>query len=389
MSQGKLAETKNQHYVPQFYQRFFSADENQKTIGTYVIGQRKYISKASIKNQSSGDYFYSANPKIEEALGMLEALASKVISKIITNPKDKLSKEDWASLYVFTFMQIGRTQDRVNFIQESIDKMTKMLLKKYIEVEKNSEREDDVKMLTDEVVDSMVISLSEPGLFTLGNHAQIVNTCVDLQMKILINKTGFPFISTDNPACMYSMFMERVGESIYAFGSKGLMFYMPLSKDIAVMYYDSQCYKIGGKRKDYVEVIQKEDVDNLNILTSCYADKILYCLDGSIGIDVLENYSNIRDKFRPEERTETVDGLKTIQGEIVGTFTNSIYCKLKLSFVTELSKSKAITKDNYNPYKDRLRPIAYMKEELVKRKTIKTSSGQRFSKIAKKVFGFR
>lgn len=125
MSQGKLAETKNQHYVPQFDQRFFSADENQKTIGAYVIGKRKYIPKAPIKNQSSGDYFYSTNPQIEEALGGLEVLASKVISQIIANPKEKLSKEDWASLYAFTFIQIGRTQDRANFIQESTDKWPK------------------------------------------------------------------------------------------------------------------------------------------------------------------------------------------------------------------------------------------------------------------------
>lgn len=164
--------------------------------------------------------------------------------------------------------------------------MAKMLLKKYIEVERNSV---NAEMLTDEDIDSVEISLSELGLFTLGNHAQIINTCVDLKMKILINQTGFPFISSDNPASMYSMFMERVGKSTYAFGSKGLMFYMPLSKDIAVMYYDSQCYKMGNKRNDYVEVIQKKDVENLNILTSCYANKMLYCLDGSIGIDVLEN----------------------------------------------------------------------------------------------------
>lgn len=33
MVDAKLAETKNQHYVPQFYQRFFSADSQHKTIG--------------------------------------------------------------------------------------------------------------------------------------------------------------------------------------------------------------------------------------------------------------------------------------------------------------------------------------------------------------------
>lgn len=54
MIQKKLAETKNQHYVPQFYQRFFSADTNYKTIGVYVIDKRKYIPNAPIKNNLVG-----------------------------------------------------------------------------------------------------------------------------------------------------------------------------------------------------------------------------------------------------------------------------------------------------------------------------------------------
>ena len=91
MAEEKKAETKNQHYVPQFYQRFFSSDQNHKTIGAYAIKQRKYIPMAPIKNQSSGDYFYSDNQKIEDALGRMEALASEVINKIISDPKAVLS----------------------------------------------------------------------------------------------------------------------------------------------------------------------------------------------------------------------------------------------------------------------------------------------------------
>ena len=47
----------------QFYQRFFSANEKNKTIGIYFIVQRKYISKAPIKNQSIGDYSILLTPK--------------------------------------------------------------------------------------------------------------------------------------------------------------------------------------------------------------------------------------------------------------------------------------------------------------------------------------
>lgn len=146
-------------------------------------------------------------------------------------------------------MQIGRTLDRVNLLQELTDKIARNLLKKYVEVERNTDRARDVKQITDEVIDSIEVELTEPGLFTLGNHAQLVNTCIDLKMKVLTNKTGCPFITSDNPACVYSMFLERVGECTYAFGSKGLMFYMPISKEFAVVYYDSHATKWAIRRK--------------------------------------------------------------------------------------------------------------------------------------------
>ncbi len=138
MSQNKLATTKNQHYVPQFYQRFFSADKDHKTIGAYIIDQRKYISRAPIKNQSSGDYFYSTNQKIEDSLGKIEELASAVIQQIHENPENKLSKKAEYTLYVFTLIQIGRTLDRVNFIQESVNELIVSIFKDYIDIEKKT-----------------------------------------------------------------------------------------------------------------------------------------------------------------------------------------------------------------------------------------------------------
>ena len=365
MVDAKLAETKNQHYVPQFYQRFFSADSQHKTIGAYVIERRKYIPKASIKNQSSGDYFYSANQNIEDTLGEIEKSAALVINKIFADCKADLSEEDSYTLYVFTFLQIGRTLDRVNVIQEKVDKFTKLFLKKYIELKRESDEAVEVDGITEETIQSLKIKMPMPGLFSLGNHAQIINTCIDLKMKILVNKTGKAFITSDNPACMYSMFLERMGIPTYAFASKGLMFYMPLSKDIAVMYYDSKCYKIGYKKKNYVEIVQKMDVDNLNLLTACYANKMLYCYDGTISKTELEHLANRHDQIRPKDRVETFEGMKQNNGEIIGVSTNSIYCHLKLTFVKELPVIKSITTDNFNQQCDMIRPIAYLKDKLI------------------------
>ena len=71
---------------------------------------------------------------------------------------------------------------------------------------------------------------------------------------------------------MYSMFLERVGDSTYALGSKGLMFYLPLTNNLALMFYDPMCYKLGDRKKSYVEITQKVDIENLNKLSACYAN---------------------------------------------------------------------------------------------------------------------
>lgn len=364
-AEERKAETKNQHYVPQFYQRFFSADSKHKTIGAYAIKQRKYIPTAPIKNQSSGDYFYSDNQKIEDALGKMEELAAAVIKQIIADPKVLLSKEDQYTLYAFTFMQIGRTLDRANFLQETANVSAKTLLKKYVGAKRNTVDAAEVEILTDEVLDAVKINLNKPAMFSLGQHAMMVNTCIDLKMKVLVNKTKTAFITSDNPACMYSMFLERVGDPVYALGSKGLMFYLPINSELAVMYYDPMCYKIGDKKKAYVELTQPADIGNLNKLSACYANEMLYCLNGSMSSYELEKLAILRGKFRPKERVESIDGIKHNGGEIVGTRANSIYCKLSLSFVKELPASKAITPQSYHPLRDRLRPIAYIKDEFI------------------------
>ena len=84
-----MANKKNQHYVPQFYQRRFSP--NNKTIGAYILEQKKIIKDASIKHQASKDYFYTKDivkaNNIEDALGKLEANCMMVMRKLDAAPR--------------------------------------------------------------------------------------------------------------------------------------------------------------------------------------------------------------------------------------------------------------------------------------------------------------
>ncbi|HJH64384.1 MAG TPA: DUF4238 domain-containing protein [Bacteroides mediterraneensis] len=360
----KKGETKNQHYVPQFYQRYFSKDK--KNIGTYIIEREKNIPSAPIKNQSSSDYFYSENMKIENALGKMEELSKNVIDKIILNPKVRLTPNDQYTLYVFTIIQKGRTLAQANFIQEHANVILRTFLKKYCQLLRENNIENDLKDITDEVLDKILFNFKQPGLFALGTQAQLVNTCIDLKCKILINNTDIPFITSNNPVALYDQFMERMGNLTYALGSQGLQIYLPLTPKIGVMYYDPKCYKLGYQKKTYVEIIQDSDIYELNKLTALNAENILYYEPDSITEHALKQLAIQSKNSKPSSRVGALPELKSSKGVIVGAYDISMFCKLKLSFIKELPRYKAIQPQDFDPTKHQFREIAYIKDYLMK-----------------------
>lgn len=362
--QEKKGETKNQHYVPQFYQRYFSIDK--KNIGAYVISNDKNVPLAPIKNQSSGDYFYSDNMEIEHALGGMEKLAKNVIDKIISNPKGRLTKEEQYTLYSFTMMQEGRTLAHVNLIQEHTNTILRKVLKKHIELLRNNGKEDEIEGITDETLDKLSFNLNKPGMFALGSQAQLINTCIDLEYKILINKTSIPFITSNNPAAIYDQFMERMGNQTYVLGSRGLQIYLPLTPALGLMYYDPKCYKLGDRKKTYVEIVQDKDINELNKLTASNAENIIYYEPKSIVENELKKIAVQNKKFKPSARVETYPELKSANGVIIGAHNISMFCKLSLSFVKELPRYKAIRPQDYDPTQHKFREIAYIKDDIVK-----------------------
>lgn len=364
-----MATQKNQHYVPQFYQRRFSLDG--KTIGSYVFRKERMVDQAPIKHQASQDYFYTKDTdqenNIEVSLGALEAMTQKVMEKVDANPRKALDKIDDSTLYVFTILQLGRTIAHANNIQNTAETVVKQLLKEVI-LHRQSNNEKDVKGLSEDEIDKYSLSFQSLGGFSLGIQAQMIPTCVDLEQKLLINNTGHAFVTSDNPAVQYNMFFERMGLDESGMGCRGVIIFMPLSPELAIVLYDGKVYKIGNKRQAYAEITNKRDVEELNKLTAVNAFRTILYNPKLTTVDELNRLANYHKKYAVENKVVGIKGVNTKTGDtLIGVHQIGIICGLQLSFVKYLPIFAAKTPQKFNPFPDRFREIAQYKDELINR----------------------
>lgn len=361
-----MATQKNQHYVPQFYQRYFSVDG--KTIGSYVLRSRKKIDKAPIKTQASEDYLYTndtTNPdNTEKKLGDIEKTAAAVLGKVIDNPRAKISKEEGFVIYVFTLLQLGRTIAQIERLREVFDKMMHQILK--IEVKLGQERGDEkYDGITDEIIESTSINLKNKGMFGIGNHLRLIPTMLDLQIKILINNMSHSFITSDNPACLYNMFMEKCGQDQAGAGCRGVMLYLPLTPCIAVMFYDSNVYKLGCQKHHFVDIKNEADIRELNKLIAVASYETLLFNPSLTNVTELNQLADLSDKFTPTEKIEEIQNIVDAGGnQIIGNHAKSLKCYLSLTFMRYRPEYAYKTKETFNPETDIFREITQYKDDL-------------------------
>ena len=342
--QKKKAETKNQHYVPQFYLRYFSVDK--KNVGAYILKSGKNIPSAPIKGQASRDYFYSDDMEMENALGDLEACAKKVIDKIIAAPTEPLSKEDKDTLFDFTVIQLGRTEVQASRIKQWYELRVRSLSDVFSKMATDTGG-DQGESLKEKILHLIGEPPPSPAKYSVNAHDQIKDIMRDLSVKVLINRTKKAFITSDNPVAKYDQFMERMKQDIYALGTQGLQIFFPLSHEVGLMYYDPKCYKLGYKKKEYVELDQDKDIDELNKLTSCNSGGLLYYRHGTISCQEFVALSKVRRKIIPKPIEWVVRDLYPGKS-ILEVRYPSMFCKLSLSFIKELPLYKALRPEDFD-----------------------------------------
>ncbi len=253
---------KNQHYLPKFYLRNFSFENNRNQIGIFNIKKGFFHQTAPLKNQGSKNFFYGQDGVIEDKLSNFEGHLSKSIKLIIDNvtvPK----KNDIEHFQLLNF--VGLTDLRNPVLVENIKNARELMKKNILELHPNA----DIKKLIPEISHQNAINLALSGL------NDIVDNIVDLDFKLLINKTKFPFISSDFPVVKYNKFLEnknwKRGKTGY--GNTGLKIFLPINPEITIILFDPMVYKVGHKTKSNWILENERDIHQLNML------QILNCLE--------------------------------------------------------------------------------------------------------------
>lgn len=315
---------KRQHFVPKLYLKRFSFQSEGKQINIYVISTRTFIEKGSLAKQAYEDYFYGKDEILENALELIETSVSDLINNIVSDNKlPKYFSTDHLNLLVFVISLHARTRYAADEINEFTDKAILKVFSNNVHIK------DYLKKVN--------ISMNNPAAFAMSTAASSVPLGMDLKFKLLINKTKYPFITSDNPVVFYNKFFESrktIGSST-GVAVKGLKIFLPLSTSHYLIFYDGGIYKIGNKKEMLINVTLEKDVNELNKLQFVAANECLF-FNERMNKSYLNKVETTTKKYRRVAKVQ-VEKYKSVdlddQGALIHTYKEDIKCNLELSFM--------------------------------------------------------
>lgn len=319
---------KNQHFVPQFLLKNFSADK--KCITLCLKDSARIIDRVSIKGQCSKSNFY-VSKAFEKALGNFESISRETIQKLINREFNSLSQQDFNVLKSFLLLQKERTLHKVRFFRDGMEQVREHVrsigmtdeFRKEFERYENTEK--DVVMLM------------------MSTFKTALEITADLRCKVLIYEGTGSFISSDDPVVVYNPLLESFSILNYGLAAIGLLLILPVSPKITIIVYDDCYYKIGKRNESIVRCTSQEDISLLNLLTVLHSDKSIYYQEGS---------QNPHDILRLVTRANGIgnDGVMKMatyvaedgESELIHSYANHFAIGAKFSFLKILDKAREI-----------------------------------------------
>lgn len=252
---------KRQHYIPQFYLRFFS--EDNKTVSIFLFLKKLYRRNVPIKSIMYKPSLYDNDDSKEQVISHLESQWNISLKKIIkcfgaspsADTKYVIDKVDLLNLYSFVCFTFMRTCQQINAIEFQSQAFIRDLQERFPEIDPSGV--DALKPLHDPYFEANM---------ALDGGVTLLPYFLDLVPVFLLNTTTRSFISSDAPITPFNPFFEEIGYlGDTGLGNCGLQIYCPLSPKIAVIFYDSDIYRFEGVDYPIVQTIESlADVRALN-----------------------------------------------------------------------------------------------------------------------------
>ncbi|MCG9879633.1 MAG: DUF4238 domain-containing protein [Bacteroidia bacterium] len=258
-----MANKENQHYIPQFYLRNFSNNDDRKSIGIYNRKNNIFSDSTSIKNQASKKHFYGKDEVIENFFAKYEGAWASVLTKItkrgIIVRKNSI---EYAQLLTFISTMAMRTPTAIDLL------MNQLIIGDEIIAGKHP---SNVKL---------EIGKREAIAESFRMSSRVMKCIKDLDYKVIKNNTNIPFITSDHPLVKYNKLYisKQLKISKTGYSTIGLILFLPLSSNTLLALYDSGAYNIGPKKKSIFNVSNVKDIHLLNTLQfSNQKGQIYFC----------------------------------------------------------------------------------------------------------------
>lgn len=332
-----MTNVKRQHYVPKFYLRRFSYKNNKKQIGVFNTKTLFFFETAKLKTQSYKPYFYGKDGTIENAFKPVEDKASQLINKISRdNYAPQKQTEDYAILSFFLILSNLRNLATSEKINQSEDNF-----KKIIEGHGNLMKGYD-------------FSIKNAVGFGLSMIIEAILFSLDLEFKVIVNKTSIPFITSDNPVVKYNQYLEyrKWPGGITGFTTLGIQYFLPLDPQTMIIFYDPWTYKVGERKQKVIDVNSTTEISDLNLLHFLNCNETIY-FNHQTGKEEILNLFEKSKKFEKANIAKTKEQpmiyengyIKPNSSMIIISFSD---CKIKLnlSFIKQTKQAKNHMLDN-------------------------------------------
>ncbi|MES2704620.1 MAG: DUF4238 domain-containing protein [Bacteroidota bacterium] len=321
---------KQHHYIPRFYLKRFSINDEGKCIALYNLKNKKFIQNAPIKHQACSAFLYGTDDLIENELAKLEGIIARFMhfwidKKILDLPPQ--NSPAFTAIKRFILYQIFRTVKEGNHTLDLLDQAFKAFV--HVHLPNKVQFLDGAKVFTE---DSVLLSLL---------HAMDKDYLLNfLKCRFILNLTDLPFITSDAPVVRYNQLMEEIGLYTGATGLsvKGLQIFFPIHARLMICLFDPKVYACGKEEKDYVVTESMDDIHQLNALQYLNCDWQLF-FDELVSQEyieyIAENYEAKRAEIGPFSKL-----IKTSNKIELFSSSEDAQIDLKLTFFEILSDAK-------------------------------------------------